>query len=84
MDRGVTGIACPECGHNTSKVYDSRPAPHTIRRRRECDQCKARFVTVEAAEQDHLAAIDPDALIVPVNLPLYIRVAIMVLIRGGD
>ncbi len=45
-------MKCPFCGHLESKVVDSRLGKdkETIRRRRECLQCKKRFTTTERAE----------------------------------
>ena len=42
-------MRCPSCGHLESKVVDSRPSDDftTIRRRRECLNCKYRFTTYE-------------------------------------
>lgn len=39
-------MTCPKCGGATF-VKDSRPDEDTIRRRRECAECKYRFSTVE-------------------------------------
>src|SRR5215472_8666221 len=43
---------CPFCGHEETKVNDSRLAGEgrQIRRRRECLSCGERFTTFEAAE----------------------------------
>ena len=43
---------CPFCGHEETKVNDSRLAGegHQIRRRRECLKCGERFTTFETAE----------------------------------
>ncbi len=42
-------MKCPSCGHEDSQVKDSRPAEDgaAIRRRRQCEQCAARFTTFE-------------------------------------
>lgn len=42
---------CPFCHHSDSRVIDSRTSDDgsTIRRRRECPQCKRRFSTAETA-----------------------------------
>ncbi len=40
-------MICPYCGHNNSRVVDTRDSGRTIRRRRECGQCKRRFTTYE-------------------------------------
>src|ERR1700743_882711 len=43
---------CPFCGHEDTKVIDSRLAGEgrQIRRRRECLECAERFTTFETAE----------------------------------
>ena len=43
---------CPFCGHDETKVIDSRLAGEgrQIRRRRQCLQCNERFTTFESAE----------------------------------
>ena len=43
---------CPFCGHDETKVIDSRLAGEgrQIRRRRQCLACNERFTTFEAAE----------------------------------
>ena len=45
-------MKCPFCGHLESKVVDSRPADEgsSIRRRRECLECRKRFTTYETME----------------------------------
>lgn len=44
------GMKCTRCGHPSTSVVDSRPAEaDTIKRRRECDACGARFNTWETA-----------------------------------
>lgn len=45
-------MKCPYCGHEESKVIDSRPADEgeRIRRRRECLKCAKRFTTHEVIE----------------------------------
>ncbi len=42
-------MRCPFCGHNDSRVVDSREveAGESIRRRRECPECNHRFSTYE-------------------------------------
>ncbi len=44
-------MKCPYCGHDDSKVIDSRPAEDKKRRRRECLKCGKRFTTYEVVEQ---------------------------------
>ena len=43
---------CPFCGHQETKVVDSRLAGdgYQTRRRRECTECNERFTTFESAE----------------------------------
>ena len=45
-------MKCPFCGHEESKVTDSRSVSETnaIRRRRECLQCGKRFTTFETVD----------------------------------
>lgn len=45
-------MKCPFCGHDESKVTDSRNAGETnaIRRRRECLRCSKRFTTFETVD----------------------------------
>ena len=40
-------MVCPHCGHGKHKVIDSRDRGESIRRRRECLDCKQRFTTHE-------------------------------------
>ena len=49
---------CIFCGHNDSKVVDSRYLKDTsIRRRRECLQCGKRFTTYETVETTQVLVI---------------------------
>lgn len=45
-------MKCPHCGYEESKVIDSRPIEvnSSIKRRRECLKCQARFTTFETIE----------------------------------
>ena len=43
-------MKCIYCGHNESKVLDSRAGDDVIRRRRECLSCGRRFTTYEKAD----------------------------------
>ena len=45
---------CPYCGHEDSKVTDSRNAENGIRRRRECMRCGLRFTTYERVQSTAL------------------------------
>lgn len=46
-------MRCPFCGHDETKVVDSRTSDSqdAIRRRRECLQCNERFTTYERREE---------------------------------
>jgi len=52
-------MLCPFCNHNETKVIDSRDTNDSkaIRRRRECEKCKARFSTYEEVEIMRLLVI---------------------------
>jgi transcriptional repressor NrdR len=43
-------MRCPHCGHDESRVLDTRDSEQGIRRRRECLRCENRFSTVEKAQ----------------------------------
>ncbi len=45
-------MRCPFCGHGDTQVKDSRPSEDNtaIRRRRNCDDCGARFTTFERVQ----------------------------------
>ena len=43
-------VKCVKCGADT-KVLGSRPHEKTLRRRRECKQCKYRVFTIEVLEE---------------------------------
>ena len=55
-------MRCPKCHHTSSKVIDSRPSEDTdtIRRRRECLNCKYRFNTYERIEKMPLLVVKRD------------------------
>lgn len=55
-------MRCPSCGHLESKVVDSRPSDDytTIRRRRECLECRHRFTTYERLGDSPLLVIKSD------------------------
>lgn len=55
-------MKCPKCSFNQSKVVDSRHADdmNAIRRRRECEQCGARFTTFERIELQPLIVVKKD------------------------
>lgn len=55
-------MKCPFCGYLDSKVVDSRPAEDgaSIRRRRECLECRKRFTTFEVMETLPVVVIKKD------------------------
>lgn len=55
-------MKCPFCGHENTRVIDSRPADenNSIRRRRVCDECDKRFTTYEKIETIPLIIIKKD------------------------
>lgn len=55
-------MKCPVCGHENTRVIDSRPAEenNSIRRRRVCDECDKRFTTYEKVETIPLIIIKKD------------------------
>ena len=55
-------MKCPFCGHEESKVVDSRDSEtgETIRRRRECLKCEKRFTTYERVETLPLFVVKKD------------------------
>lgn len=52
-------MKCPFCSHEESKVVDSRATDdnNSIRRRRECLECKKRFTTYETIETTPILVI---------------------------
>ena len=55
-------MKCPFCGHENTRVIDSRPADDnsSIRRRRICDECDKRFTTYEKVATIPLIIIKKD------------------------
>ena len=55
-------MKCPFCGHENTRVIDSRPAEdnNSIRRRRICDECDKLFTTYEKVETIPLIVIKKD------------------------
>jgi len=55
-------MKCPFCGHEETKVVDSRVSESqlAIRRRRECLQCEQRFTTYERVEEMPLMVTKKD------------------------
>lgn len=56
-------MKCPFCGHENTRVIDSRPSDenNSIRRRRVCDDCRKRFTTYEKIETIPLIVIKKDS-----------------------
>lgn len=52
-------MRCPFCAHENSQVKDSRPAEDgaAIRRRRQCEDCGARFTTFERVQLRDLTIV---------------------------
>ena len=53
-------MQCPYCGHNDSRVIDSRDAGDGIRRRRECLRCGLRVTTYERVQTIALQVVKRD------------------------
>ena len=55
-------MKCPFCGHENTRVIDSRPADdnNSIRRRRICAECDKRFTTYEKVETIPLVVVKKD------------------------
>lgn len=55
-------MKCPYCNADDSKVIDSRPTSenNSIRRRRECIKCNARFTTYERIEDQPIIIVKKD------------------------
>lgn len=53
---------CPHCGADNDRVLDSRACEdgRAIRRRRSCNQCRARFTTYERVENLELQVVKKD------------------------
>jgi transcriptional repressor NrdR len=55
-------VHCPFCGHEDTRVLDSRPTEEggSVRRRRECTMCNRRFTTYERVEEPPLLVVKKD------------------------
>jgi len=55
-------MRCPYCGHDDTRVLDSRPTEEgaAVRRRRECTQCGERFTTYEKVETTPFVVVKRD------------------------
>lgn len=60
-------MRCPFCGHDETKVVDSRTSESqdAIRRRRECLSCSERFTTYERREEMPLMVLKRDGTTEP-------------------
>lgn len=56
-------MRCPFCAHDDSQVKDSRPTEDntSIRRRRQCSHCGARFTTFERVQLREVAVVKSGA-----------------------
>lgn len=63
----MTTMRCPDCGHEASRVVETRTAGDGsyVRRRRECERCTFRFTTYERGEWDRLQVKKRDGSIEP-------------------
>jgi transcriptional repressor NrdR len=68
-------MRCPFCGHDETKVVDSRTSESqdAIRRRRECLKCAERFTTYERREEMPLMVIKKDGDIEPFDRSKLLR-----------
>lgn len=55
-------MRCPFCAHDDSQVKDSRPSEDntSIRRRRQCESCGARFTTFERVQLREVMVVKSD------------------------
>ncbi len=60
-------MKCPYCHKSDTKVVDKRDSEDSIRRRRECLNCKKRFTTYERIELLNLAVVKKDNAREPYN-----------------
>ena len=56
-------MRCPFCAHEDSQVKDSRPSEDgsSIRRRRQCEECNARFTTFERIQLRELTVVKSES-----------------------
>lgn len=68
-------MRCPFCGHDETKVVDSRTSESqdAIRRRRECLQCSERFTTYERREDMPLMVVKKDGTVEPFDRAKLLR-----------
>ncbi len=53
-------MKCPYCGHQGSRVTDSRSVEQGVKRRRECPDCGSRFTTYERVQNQTPVIIKKD------------------------
>ena len=68
-------MRCPFCGHDETKVVDSRvsESQDAIRRRRECLSCEQRFTTYERREEMPLMVVKRDGTAEPFDRAKLLR-----------
>lgn len=68
-------MRCPFCGHDETKVVDSRvsESQDAIRRRRECLACQERFTTYERREEMPLMVVKRDGRTEPFDRTKLLR-----------
>ncbi len=68
-------MRCPFCGHDETKVVDSRvsESQDAIRRRRECLKCEQRFTTYERREEMPLMVVKRDGSMEPFDRAKILR-----------
>ena len=68
-------MRCPFCAHENSQVKDSRPTEDgsAIRRRRQCEDCGARFTTFERVQLRELTVIKRNGRRVPFDRDKLVR-----------
>ena len=75
-------MRCPFCGSDDNQVKDSRPVEEggSVRRRRQCNACGARFTTFERIQLRELTVIKRDGKRVPFDREKFKR-SIMIATR---
>lgn len=78
-------MRCPYCGAGDTQVKDSRPSEDdtSVRRRRACTQCGARFTTFERVQLRDLVVVKRDGRRVPFDRDKLTR-SISVAVRKRD
>jgi transcriptional repressor NrdR len=75
-------MRCPFCGSQDNQVKDSRPVEEggSVRRRRQCNDCGARFTTFERVQLRELTVVKRDGRRVPFDRDKFKR-SIMIATR---